>query len=520
MSFKDYTDKEARKRAKPELNERWWKAAWPGETSAKNAKAMTDAIKAYKAARRGVVQSKLLAKLIELSLAADKLRTEAKTSLKPYPKRLKAICADLDAFDALVAVERKATAKFGSKTQQVYQYNFADKVTEVLNKDKDGKRIKIKGTLVKVELLEVIVQEIDGKNALSALFAQYSNALEDQADKAAKEIIKLAVERRGKHDGTTAKLAQPIIDSHASTLSELHHKAPTNVVKKLGLNASLEKQYQKELNKRRRAIAKSTIMTAASGAAIALPGTQAFAIYGCARSAAGLAQQIIEHNLKITTAASIVQKHLIYLAKAFSDASKGVGRAASETGGTTLNAVLGIDLVPTLDKTTSNLSILKLNTSHAGFKTQKLIDEIMKMMDSCTDLNRTVNTMPKLHPYKKRLEKNLKRNEKSLDGLLKKTASLGKQLNIVERKLPALEKALKDLGKNSKKQDFANYTVKVLVNLTAVAGGGLVDATAATTAAGSAVKGAQEIAAMTIASVGYADELHSTAQDVVDLGKS
>jgi hypothetical protein len=261
-------------------------------------------------------------------------------------------------------------------------------------------------------------------------------------------------------------------------------------------------------------------LTAASGVAIALPGTQAFAIYGFARSAAGLAQQLVEHNIKIATAAKLLQGHLIYLAKAFNKASKGVGRAASETGGTTLNAVLGFDLVPTLDKATSSFKDLKLNTSHAGFKTQKLIDNIMGMMDSCSDLDKTVSSLSKTHPYKKILDKNLARKEKKLDKLIKKTQRLGKQLNVVERKLPALGKALKDLGKNSAGQDFANYTVKVLVNLGAIAGGGLVDATAATTAAGSAVEGAKEIAAMTIASTGEANELYETAKNVRDLAKS
>lgn len=520
MPFSDFTKKDLKKRRKPEINERWWKEAWPGERPAKSGKAMTDAIKAYKAAQRGTIQSNLMLSLNGLNAATAKLRKEAASTLSAVPKRKKAIQSDLEAFDTLVEVERKSGAKFGTKTREVFRYDFAAKVMEILKKTEDGRRVKVTSPMVKIELLEVIVQEINAKNALSALFAQYSNAVEDEVKKAADEVATLAKARSGSNPDYTARRAQKILDTHAQTLSELHHKAPTNVISKLGLNASMEKQYKKELNKRRREIFKSTVLTAASGVAIALPGTQAFAIYGFARSAAGLAQQLVEHNIKITTAAKLLQGHLIYLAKAFNKASKGVGRAASETGGTTLNAVLGFDLVPTLDKATSSFKDLKLNTSHAGFKTQKLIDNITGMMDSCSALDKTASSLPTTHRSKKKFDKNLAKSEKELDKLIKKTVRLGKQLNVVERKLPALGKTLKDLGKNSAKQDFANYTVKLLVNLGAIAGGGLTDATAATTAAGSAVEGAKEIAAMTIASIGYANELYETAKDVRDLAKS
>ncbi len=520
MTISDFTKKDLKKRRKPEINERWWKEAWPGERPAKSAKAMTDAIKAYKAARRGTIQSDLMLSLNGLDTATAKLRKEAATALGSLPKRKKAIQSDLDVFDTLVEAERKAGAKFGTKTREVFRYDFAAKVTEALKKTEDGRRVKIKSPMVKIELLEVIVQEINAKNALNALFAQYSNALEDEVKKAAAEVATLAKARSGSNADFTARRAQAILDTHAQTLSELHHKAPTNVISKLGLNASMERQYKKELNKRRREIAKSTVLTAASGVAIALPGTQAFAIYGFARSAAGLAQQLVEHNIKITTAAKLLQGHLIYLAKAFNKASKGVGRAASETGGTTLNAVLGFDLVPTLGKATSSLKDLKLNTNHAGFKTQKLIDNIMGMMDGCSELDKTASSLPATHRSKKKLDKNLAKSEKELHQLMKKTVRLGKQLNVVERKLPALGKALKDLGKNSAKQDFANYTVKVLVNLGAIAGGGLVDAAAATAAAGSAVTEAEKITAMTIAGIGYLNELQETAVEIRDLAKS
>ncbi|WP_274838948.1 hypothetical protein [Phaeobacter gallaeciensis] len=90
----------------------------------------------------------------------------------------------------------------------------------------------------------------------------------------------------------------------------------------------------------------------------------------------------------------------------------------------------------------------------------------------------------------------------------------------MDRKLPHLSKALAALGKNSKLQDGVNYTAKVLVQLGAIAGGGLVDATNAVETADAAVKLGDKVAAMTIASVGYADELRETGSMIKDLANS
>lgn len=516
----DLSDKDVKKRGKVELNERWWKAAWPPPGKSKHTKDMIDAIKAFKEAQRGTAQSDMLKSLDDLDKIIAKVRTDANAQFKSLPKSKKAVLNELDELEKLIEAERKAARKFGSKTREVFRYNFANRVTEALKSDPMGKSAKIKGTDVKIELLEVIVQELDEKNALNDLYAQYSRALDDEVALARDRILKIVKARHGSNPDYTKKMVQDVIDDHARNVAEIHHKVPTNVIRRLGLNAAMESEYQKALKKRRVQIAKSSVLTAASGAAIALPGTQAFAIYGFARSTAGLAQQIVEHNMSIKTAAKLLQGHLIYLAKAFDKASKGVGRAVSETGGTTLNAALGIDLVPTLDKATSSLKDLKTNTHHAGFKAQKLIDCLMDQMDSTGKLDKTVGNLPDTHPHKKKLKKSLAKQEKHLDEMIKKVRKLNKMAYEIEAKLPRLEKALKDLGKNSKKQDFANYTAKVLVNLGAIAGGGGVDAANAIETAGQSVTLAEKISAGAIAGVGFADECKSTYKDAQDLAKT
>ncbi len=516
MSFSDLTDKEVKKRVPPSISSRWWKQAWPGEKPSKWDRAVATAIKDYKDARRGTAQSLVVIQLNKLGDLLTKVEVEAKSSLKAYPKRRKAIVSDVAALGTIIEKQHKDALKFGSKTREVFRYDFAARVYEAVKDNPDCKGFKPKPQMTKIELLEAIAQELDRKNLLNSLFAEYDNALQIMVNKAASEIKATGVKRRGRNAHNTAKLYGKIIDAHGATLADLMHKAPTNVIKKLGLNAEMEAEYQKELKKRRKAIAKGTVMTVASGVAIALPGTQAFAIYGFVRSAASLTQQIVEHNISISAAAKIVEKQLIFLATTF---KKSAGRAVSETGATTLNAVLGVDIVPTLDKATSNMKLLKINTRHAGFKTQKLTDLIMEMMDSNKRLEKTVNGLADTHPYKKRLAKNLARNERQLDKLLKKTSELAKKLNTVERKLPTLGKALNDLGKNSRGQIAANAIAKILVNLGGIASGGLVDATAAVETAAATVSVAEKVAAITIASVGYVDELKTDVEDVIALGK-
>jgi len=516
MPFSDLTDKEIKKRVPPGLNQRWWKQAWPGEKPSKHDRSVAVAIKDYKDARRGTAQSLVVIELNKLTALLGKVEVEAKSSLKAYPKRRKAIVSDVVALNTIIEKQHKDALKFGNKTREVFRYDFAARVVDVVKDNPDCKGFKPKAQLTKIELLEAIVQELDGKNLLNSLYAEYDNALQTMVAKAVSDIKATGVKRRGRNAHNTGKLFSKIIDGHGATLADLMHKAPTNVIKKLGLNAEMEAEYQKELKKRRKEIFKGTVMTVASGVAIALPGTQAFAIYGFARSAAGLAQQIVEHNISIATAAKIIEKQLIFLATTF---KKSAGRAVSETGATTLNAVLGVDIIPTLDKATSNMKLLKINTRHAGFKTQKLTDLIMDMMDSNKRLEKTVNGLPDNHPYKKRLGKNLARNERQLDKLLKKTSELAKKLNTVERKLPTLGKALNDLGKNGKGQIAANAIAKILVNLGGIASGGLVDATAAVETAAATVSVAEKVAAISIASVGYIDELKTDVEDIVALAK-
>ncbi|WP_171181334.1 hypothetical protein [Ruegeria sp. HKCCD8929] len=555
MSSSDLTDREVKKRPKPELNERWWKSAWPGDKQPGNYAPMIFSIKDYKKALRGSSKDDLISALEDLKRKTEALRKDAKSSFRKEKNREKAITTDLDKFDKLVDAEIARTQKVGTATREVFRFNFGNRVEAALKSDKYASGMVFKSDDVRIELLEAMVQDLDTKNLLNALFAEYSQPLERRVKVAATEIRKMAKERVGKHRGTTCEKAVEIINIHAGTLAVEHHKAPTNVLRKAGLNAAMEAEYKKALKKRRKQIAKSAAMTGLAGAAIALPGTQPLAIYACARSAAGLAQQIVEHNLSISKAASLLEKKLKLLQRNFSVASselkglttlasaasevgsagggvsekrkrKKAKRSVAETGSTTFNALIGVDLFPTLEKATADLKTLKMNTRHGGFQAQKLIDEVMDMLDAIDDLKK-IAKFPKA-PNKeffytkvyKDLDQCMNEFARPLDKLLKSATKISGRYHTVEQKIKSLDATLKRIGNISKAQERANLVAKTLVELSAIAGGGAADASAAIAYAEASVTLAEKVAAGSIAIVGTADELKSKVKDLNDFANS
>ncbi len=395
----------------------------------------------------------------------------------------------------------------------VYTCNFGARLKQRLAADKRTAGISLQVATPPVELLEAVVDELDRVNSLSMLHAGYDNATEEVLDRIFKALVKLA--GGGLTQPQMQAAGQKVVDDNLTILAEDWFRVPTDVIRKIGLGAAMEGAYQKALAKRRKNIIKATAFTVVSGLAIALPGTTGFAAYVFARTALGLTQQLVEHNMKLTQAAKVLETQLKYLSEAFKHGA--ALRATSETGATTLNALLGVDVVPTLAKATSNYKDLELNCTHAGFKCRKLNDEIAASLDSLKVLGKSVAKLT--GKDREKMEKLIAKSEAALDALLKKTASLAKQFNTVDRKLATLKKVLDALGKNTKLQDIVNYSAKVLVSLAGIAAGGLADASIAVDATAVATRGIAEVVAVTNGVVGVLTELHEAHKSAKDLAK-
>lgn len=527
MPLDDFSDKEVRKRPKPELNERWWKQAWPGGVSSNYDGLMRRAIKDYKAAKRGTSRDDLEKSLKALKAVSDKIRGEAKKQLKLLPKRQKAILGDLDAFDTLVDGELATLAKFGTKTRVVYKRDFRGALVDRVRKISAYNDFDLKkdaNLLIEHSLLDAVVDEIETKNALAMLNMQFNYVFDDKVKQCAGEIKAVLDDRVGKDPTKTGTQIQKIIQDRVNELRAEHDKVPTNVIRKLGLGAAMEAHYRKKVNKRRGKIAINTVMLGGSAAAVALPGTQGFAIYGLARSTASLAQEIAEHTMNMAARARVLEEQLQYLHSTFITAGKKskAGRGLSETGGTTLNALLGVDIFPTLDKAKSNLKNLEQHIAHGQVKTQKMIGKINDMLDASNKANELVKkNKGKVTSRKyKKLQQTLVNQETVLDAWLHKAVKYTHQLRVAEKKIPKLRATMAQLGKNSKAQNVANLGIKVVVNLGGIAAAGMGDASGAYKAAVEAGKQAQAVASVSIATVSTAKELAESTKNVVDEAKS
>ncbi len=511
MPFADYSDKEVKARAKTELTEAWWKQAWPGEKPSANHSAMINAIKSYKDAKRGTAVSLLTAKLASLRSAVDAVRSEANSRLGATPKRKKAILDDLQQIDIMINYQETAALKFGDKTKIVFERDFGKQFNDELKKLTKRDDLKAGPMPARHELLEAVIQELDEKNAAGMMNAGFNMALDNCAFKAAKGVADLLKEKPYWPPEKIESKAKEIIMEHYTDMYDLFHKVPTDCLKRISLDSGLEAAYQKELKKKRIKIAVNGVMLTTSFAAIFLPGTQGFAIYGFIRSTLSMIQQIAEHNANIVQKAELLESRLESLRTAFSNGAK---RAASETGGTIVNALVGMDIVPTLGKAQDDMKDLKLNVAHASFKLNKLTEIINKMLDGLKDFDKMHVSMRDGDKAKVKLGKQIAEQRVMLDKMLDKAADLSKNLRDVQQRLPSLDLALKSLGENSKKQVAANEIAKLLVNLGGIAAGGLADASAAFNAAVAAKQAAEAITSVTIASVGLSKELYETGMSI------
>jgi hypothetical protein len=511
MPFSDYSDKEIKARAKADLTESWWKQAWPGEKPSSNHAAMIAAIKGYKAGKRDTAVSKLLASLENLRKAVSDVRKEANSTLGAVPKRKKAIQGDLDQVDIMINYQVAAAMKFGDKSKIVFERDFGKQFNEELSKLTGRKDVKVGPMPAQHELLEAVFVELDEKNAANMLNIGFNTALDNCAFKAAKEVSELLADKPYWPPQKIDPAIKDIVMRHYADMYDMFQKVPTNCLKKIRLNSDLEVTYQKELTKKRVKLAVNGVMLTTSFAAIFLPGTQGFAIYGFMRSTLGLIQQVAEHNATIADKAETLRLRLKELQTAFQSGAK---RAASETGGTLVNALVGMDVVSTLGKAQGDMKDLKLHVAHSSFKVGKLDEIINKMLDGLKDFDKMHASMRDDDKAKKKLGKQIAEQRVALDKMLDKAADLSASLRDVERMLPGLDLALRSLGENSKKQVAANEIIKLLVSLGGIAAGGVADASVAFKAADMAKEAAQAISSVTIASVSLSKELYETGMSI------
>ena len=282
--------KRRKRRPKPELTTAWWKSAWPGDGDPPMNKRMLTALKRHADAQKGDSASDQKTALDNLAALSKDLPGKAKTALKDRADDLKAFTSDLAAFDRLVAAATDRATKIAGGGKSVYKRDFASAVRDDLKSSAAGWQIKTKPIDVESILPEGVVNELDAQSAANDLYKEHDRAFNSAVKSCAKDVAAILADRWGRNERRTSKLVDAKVDEHVTQLQAALRAVPDKVLDRIKLDAGLDREYRKAINKGRLKIAKSAAFTVASGAAIALPGTQAFAIYGFARTAAGLAR--------------------------------------------------------------------------------------------------------------------------------------------------------------------------------------------------------------------------------------
>ncbi|MCF6232150.1 MAG: hypothetical protein L3J36_03460 [Rhodobacteraceae bacterium] len=206
--------------------------------------------------------------------------------------------------------------------------------------------------------------------------------------------------------------------------------------------------------------------TGAAVASLAAPGAQAYSIIRIVRSGAMLAKDIGGLFVSVEKKVKVLEGYLAVLDKMFTDAS---GKAkkmnkkqkAAELTLATMNAVLGIKVLPTVKKAKTDLKPIKGHVATMVVKSQDLQKEVQKILDENTKLIGMLENAVGKKQVKKAF-KDIVKSETTLNKILDCTHDLVRRVNEVGDKVAQLESGVKKLNDPGIGIKAAQGTLKIL----------------------------------------------------------
>lgn len=461
-------DDEVGVRGKVALSTNWWKLAWPMSKKPKNDGKMLVALKVYQKAKVGKSRGNLKDALVEVDVTLNALLGEAdKIKKMKNPLKRKAIKTDLKKAKALVASEIAAVDKSPVKPRVVYSRDFADAVSDAI-KDTN---IKFSSYNVELKLLEVLAQELDAKNGLALLNNMLNDKFNYTVKLCEKDVRRTIIKADGMMNSASFRALDDTFDRHATGLQKEMREVPIDVFRKMRIHAAIAAKYKKDKAVK---ITKGAVGVGLGVTGALLPGTLPFALVALARSVASLAKEIVAVLMDLDTKIKVFLSYIGTLAAAYKK-----HRGAREITLSTLNSILGVDVLPTLNKAKADLKEIEKCVAVFYHRAHKMTKEVMKALDISNELTKRFEksaTDVKAFMKSKKSRK-IRKAMKNLDSVLDKTHDLMRQATIGEKQVPILRKKLKDLGENSGSVDKANIIIGQIINL-GMAVAGIVDAAA------------------------------------------
>lgn len=486
------------------ISEAWWKNLWAKKVKAqphRSDASVINAIKAYKAALRGKKHGDVLD-------ALDKLHDELVSSVDRNLKRKDLDINQKDVLDyglgggaAHIADKKKAAQNAGGTVKTIYKINFGTVVNRV---HKSPLVIKVDRE-IEMTMMDLVIDELAASGADAMLYAEVDKHVEAAARNyagAVDDYFNANIGKIGKKemDAFSKKTA----DAELKDLGEKLKRVPTDIMKKVRVHRDIAQKYRKE-----KAIA---IGRGAAGAAMGVggvfvPGNQPFAAVMAARSCASLAKEIAETAMSLKAKVKALKICLSALEKAY-DKHKGEKEIALDA----VNAVLGIDVVPTIGKAEGQLADIGKDLKTTFHRARVANKKVMKAIESMEKIEAKINRSGLKGMKKSALNMKLKRARRELDGLVDSVYRLMKHATFAEAKVPELQTRLDDIGKLSGRVEKAKVAIRgALAVGTALGGAG--DASAASQVA----ETAEKVAALGLAFEGTMEDVIDTVNDINSL---
>lgn len=486
------------------ISEAWWKDLWKkkimAEPHARDTKVIT-AIKAYKSAMRGKKKGDVLD-------ALDNLRDELFASVKRNLKRADLNTKQKDKLDfaladadALAESKRREVVKSGDAVKTIYNIDFGT----VVNRVYKGKLVMTVSRPIEMKMMEVVIDELSASGADAMLYSEIDKLVEAAAGRFAARVDLYFNNNIGKigkkeMDAFTKKTA----DDELQKLSDALERVPTDIMKKVRVHREIAHKYRKE---KAIGIGRGVAGAALGVGGVFLPGTTAFAAVMAARSCAALAKEIGETVMSLKAKVKILQRTLGELESAYAK-HKGEKEIARDA----VNAVLGIDVIPTIGKAKGQLGDIEKDmktTFHRARVANKRVQKALAAMDK---VEAKIIGSPVSGIKKGALKMKVKLARRELDGLVDSVYRLMKHANYAEAKLPDLRGKLDEIGPLSGKVEKAKVAIRGAIAIgTSIAGMG--DAGAATGLA----KTAESVIANGVAFEGLMESVIDTMNEVNEL---
>lgn len=490
-----------------DLSEAWFKNLWDKEIRATPHPRddILAGVKAYKAAQRGKSKGRLIEALedLEKRIVASAKRNQKRKDLRPEQFRLLDtqlgyVCKDIDK-------KIREIESAGGKMVTVYNIDFGTVVQRV---NKGDVFIKEKRPL-KVEMLDVVADEIDAVGAAPDLYRQIDRRVEQSARDYVRAVQSLMNDRVGERGMDQKKLNAMARDESDRVVQDLRadlKRVPTDVMRRVRIHRDIAKKYRKE---KAVSIGKGVVSTGLAAGGLAVPGSTPFAAVMLARSICATAKEIAETAMTLKRKVKIFEKTLAELSRAY-ESHKGEKEIARDA----VNAVLGVDVVPTLDKAKGQLKDIEKDVASTLFRARQINKDVEKALARTAKLEDKLDKLSTKHKglKKSQLKMQLSQGRRDVDKLADQVYRLMKHAALAEDKVPEMRRGLVKIDTLKGRVEKAKLAIRsTIAASTALAGMG--DAASASQLASAAEK----LGALGLAFEGTMETAHDIWQDASSL---